>query len=430
MTTRRSFSEALDECIERVVVRGESVEACVRDYPEFADELREALTAGVAVSEAFSFQPDPDRKRAARLRFHDAIERRSRRPFWLRLSVGGLFGTGQRVAVTALVVLIALAGSGTGTVLAAQSSDPGEVLYPVKRASERVQLALTITADRESRFRARMMERRIRELEVVTDQGRERFVADLVAEIERHSGRAHGLAIAPIRDIVDALPVVEDPTATPTPQPGAQPRVVVPTSTATPSRPGLTPGSPARRQVSVRAVLSLSDQRATVRQRIAAFEAKVSEAQSKRYFERLRKAMERNDEQLAALLDRADRAHRVRTIVTTEAPPVTDSPPDARTVRVRARVRSLEVIHDGKNLLGVDVRVVADEDGTAHVAHLTRKGTRLTVDGRPGSIRQLRLDARVTLLVDPTTGEIREVRINTARSDDARGDGNGGRATP
>ena len=429
MTTRGSFSESLDECIGRVV-RGETVEACVRDYPEFAHELREALTAGVAVSEAFSFPPDPDRKRAARLRFHDAVERRNRRPFWLRLPSGGLFGTGQRVAVTALVVLIALAGSGTGTVLAAQSSGPGEVLYPVKRASERVQLALTITPNRESRLRARLMERRIRELEVVTARGHGRFVRDLVAQIERHSARAYGLAIAPVREVVDTFPVLEDPTATPTPDPGTQQRVVGAPPTAAPGRPGLTPGSPARRQVSVRAVLSLSDQLATVRQRIAAFEARMSDEQSKRYLERLRQVMERNDEQLGELLDKADRAHRVRTTAVTEPPRLTDRPADARPVRVRARVRGMEVIHDGKNLLGVDVRVVADEDGTAHVVHLTRKGTRLTVGGEPGKIRDLRLNRRVTLLVDPTSGEILELRIGRTRSDDSAGGEATGRETP
>ena len=40
MTTRRSFAEILDECVDRVVVRGESIDACVRDFPERARELR------------------------------------------------------------------------------------------------------------------------------------------------------------------------------------------------------------------------------------------------------------------------------------------------------------------------------------------------------------------------------------------------------
>ena len=40
MTTRRSFAEILDDCVDRVVVRGKSIDACVRDFPEHARELR------------------------------------------------------------------------------------------------------------------------------------------------------------------------------------------------------------------------------------------------------------------------------------------------------------------------------------------------------------------------------------------------------
>lgn len=407
MTERRSFAEILDECIDRVLTRGESIEACVRDFPEHAVELRDALSAGVAAAQAFAFLPDPDRKRAARLRLHDAIERKRRRAWW-RLPLAGA-GRAPRLATIALVALLVVAGSSTGTVLAAQDSTPGELLYPVMRAGERVQLAFAVTDERESDLRARLMERRIHELEIVTSTGRERFVPDLVAQIERHRARAQGLAVGPVRSIVEALPALDDsaPAAGPDHEP-----------------PGMTPGSPSRREVSVRRIVLLSSQMEAFRQRIASFESRVGEGPSRRDLQQLREAMERSHQGLEELLERADRAYQVRE---TDRGPDTRSP-DAQggahagveTVRVSVRIDGIKVVHDGRNLLGVDVRVAAVEDGTRHVAHLTRTGTKLVVDGRPGSIKQLRLDQAADLIVDASTGEILELRIGQARPDTER----------
>ena len=398
MTERRSFAEILDECIDRVLARGGSIDACVRDFPEYADELREALSAGVAARSAFAFLPDPDRKRAARLRLHEAIERKHSRGSWWRLPLAGA-SRAPRLATVALVALLVVTGSSTGTVLAAQDSTPGELLYPVMRATERVQLALAVTDERESDLRARLMVRRVRELGIETAAGRERFVPDLVAQIERHSARAHGLAVAPVRSIVERLPALDD---------------APPAATPGPVRPGLTPGSPSRREVSVRRVLLLSNQIAAHRQRLASFESRVGEGPSRRDLQRLREAMGRRYEGLEALLDRADRAHQVPRTGAGAAPSAPDALTGARAVRVAARIEGIRVIHDGKNLLGVDVRVTA-EDGTTHVAHLTRGGTKLIVDGEPGRIKQLRLGQAAVLIVDATTGEILELRVARPR---------------
>lgn len=409
MTERRSFAEIIDECIDRVLTRGESIDACVRDFPEHAVELREALSAGVAAAQAFAFFPDPDRKRAARLRLHEAIERKRRRPWW-RLPLAGA-GSVPRLATVALVALLAVVGSSTGTVLAAQDSTPGELLYPVMRASERVQLALTVTDERESDLRARLMERRIRELEIVTSTGRERFVPDLVAQIERHRARAQRLAVGPVRSIVEALPAVDDPGPT------AEPDGVH----ATPVRPGLTPGSPSRREVSVRRIVELNAQIEAFRERIESFEGRVGEGPNRRELQRLREAMERSHQRLEELLGRTDSAYQDQARRTDGGPEAStpdaqgDAPSDVATVHVSARIEGIKIIYDGRNLLGVDVSVVAVEDGTRHVAHLTRGGTKLIVDGLPGSIKQLRLDQAAVLIVDAGTGEILELRIERAR---------------
>ena len=397
MMEQRSFAEILDECIDRMLVQGETVEACVRDFPEHAVELREALSAGVTIGEAFAFLPAPDRKRAARLRLHEAIERRRRRWGWLRLPLAPIAGTGSRLATVALVALIVVLGSSTGTVLAARDSAPGELLYPVMRASERVQLAFAVTDERSSTLHTRLMERRMRELDVVTSNGRERFVPDLVRQIEHHSARAQRLAVGPVRSVVERLPALDDSPDDP---------AVGATLAREPL--GMTPGSPSRREVSVRRMVLLNDQMAEVRRRIAGFEERVGEGPGKRDIAHLREVIEQSHQRLQELLDRADRAHQVRG-AEVDAP--TAPLADARYGHVAVRITGIKVVHDGKNLLGIDVSVVAEEDGTAYVAHLTRRGTKLIVDGKPGRIRQLKLDQQAVLIVDPASGEILELQI-------------------
>ena len=188
MTLGRSLSEVLDECLQRVLADGESVEACVARYPEYAEELRDELETAMAFRGAFEFTPNVDKKRAARLRMNEAIVRRESKRFgfnfpWLR----GLFPTGTRIAVAAAVGVLALVSTGTGTVFASYNTAPGDLLYGVKRTSEDVQLAFALSDTRESDLLDTFVERRVGELDVVTATGRERFVPDLVDDTIRKS---------------------------------------------------------------------------------------------------------------------------------------------------------------------------------------------------------------------------------------------------
>ena len=148
------------------------------DYPEHATELREALEGALTVHQAASFQPDQARKRASRLRFLEAVERRSRQG-WLRRWLSGRL-----------------------TVVAAESSVPGDPLYPVKRVGERARLMLSFTDHREADIHAQLLDRRVEELQAVADKGATRFVPRLVDEIARHSQRARALTELPIRRAV------------------------------------------------------------------------------------------------------------------------------------------------------------------------------------------------------------------------------------
>lgn len=75
------FDIALDECIDRVLFRGESIAQCLARYPEFASELEADLEAVVAASSNVRLEPKTDAKERGRQRLRaemDHLEREER----------------------------------------------------------------------------------------------------------------------------------------------------------------------------------------------------------------------------------------------------------------------------------------------------------------------------------------------------------------
>ena len=206
----RTYTDILDECLDRVLLRGEGIEACAADYPAHAHDLRRDLALASGVREAAAFTPDVDHKRASRLRMHEVLERKARPSLWRKWNpLRAVPSAVPRFAAIAAVLTIALVGGGTGTVLASAGAIPGDALYPVKRAAERTQLAFSFTDSREARLSERFLERRVEEMESVADRGRERFVPELASQIERHAQRASTLASASVDDVIPDRPGAE-----------------------------------------------------------------------------------------------------------------------------------------------------------------------------------------------------------------------------
>ena len=109
MKMANNFDKLLDECIDRIN-RGESLEACLADYPQYIEQLEPLLQAMLDTQMAYTFTPSTTAKRAARQHFNAALKeleqrREERQPLFSRL-----FGW-SRVWVTAtVVILIALIG--------------------------------------------------------------------------------------------------------------------------------------------------------------------------------------------------------------------------------------------------------------------------------------------------------------------------------
>ena len=164
MKRNKEFSDILDECLERLLVKGETLEQCLANYPEQAVELKPLLETALATRQASAIEPHPEFKARARYQFHSALQEMEPRK---RLSFFGWLP--HWAAVVAIVLVLLLAGS--GTVAAASNSMPDEPLYPVKMASEQVRLVLTLSALGKAELYANLADKRVSEIVYVANKG-------------------------------------------------------------------------------------------------------------------------------------------------------------------------------------------------------------------------------------------------------------------
>jgi hypothetical protein len=160
----KEFDNILDDCLERLLVKGEGLEQCLERYPAQADELRPLLETALAAREASAIQPRPDFRARARYQFQSALKETAAgksRTSW---------GWFPRWA-TAVAVVLVLVLAGGGTVFAADSSMPDSPLYSVKLATEQVRLALTPSQMGKARLCAELADRRVAEIAYMADKG-------------------------------------------------------------------------------------------------------------------------------------------------------------------------------------------------------------------------------------------------------------------
>jgi hypothetical protein len=180
----KEFNNILDECLERILA-GESLESCLKLYPQQAAELKPLLETVLAVREASTVRPSPEFRAKARYQFRSALAEKAapqRRPFfgWLP----------QWATALAIVLIVLLAGG--GTIVAASNSMPDSILYPVKLATENVQLVLTTSEMGKARLCADFADRRVAEIVYMADRG-DAHQVELVTE--RLDDRLNSLAV-------------------------------------------------------------------------------------------------------------------------------------------------------------------------------------------------------------------------------------------
>jgi len=165
MRKSKEFDNILDDCLERLLTKGETIEQCLESYPEQADELKPLLQTVLATKKAAAIEPRPEFKARARYQFLSALqamEAKRSRPF---------LGWQPRWATAVITVLILLLVGGS-TVAAASNSMPDKPLYPVKLATEQVQLALTPSDIGKAQLLAKLADKRVAEIVYLANQGK------------------------------------------------------------------------------------------------------------------------------------------------------------------------------------------------------------------------------------------------------------------
>ncbi len=159
MRKSREFDNILDECLESLLTEGATVEQCLQRFPKHADELKPLLETALATRKASTIKPSPDFRDRARYQFHSALQEMGRR----KSGVFFRWGWQPRWATVAATVF-ALFLAGGSTVAAASGSMPDDPLYPIKLATERVQLAFTFSAVGEAELHAKLADKRVAEI--------------------------------------------------------------------------------------------------------------------------------------------------------------------------------------------------------------------------------------------------------------------------
>jgi hypothetical protein len=196
MKRDKELENILDECLERLLVKGETLEQCLESYPEHRDELEPLLEVAVVTRQALAVQPRPEFRERARYQFRQALQEAESRG--RRFSLGWF----PRWATVATLVLCCLVVGG-GTVVSASTSMPDEPLYPLKLATEQVQLALTPSDMGKAEMYAELTDRRVEEIVYMAGKG---DVHQIEAITARMDSNLTALTALTMGDVVETPP--------------------------------------------------------------------------------------------------------------------------------------------------------------------------------------------------------------------------------
>jgi hypothetical protein len=181
----KEFDNILNECLERITLKGESLEQCLERYPQQAAELKPLLETVLAVKKASAVEPRPDFKARARYQFRSALGEKA------APKGRSFFGWLPRWATALTIVLVVLLAGG-GTMAAAANSMPDGILYPVKLATENVRLAFTPSQLGKARLCSDFADERVVEIIYMAEKGDAESVE---ATTERLDDRLEKLAV-------------------------------------------------------------------------------------------------------------------------------------------------------------------------------------------------------------------------------------------
>jgi hypothetical protein len=157
------IDEVIQECLE-LLEKGGSLDDCLAQYPDEADELAPLLQTAVESRRHFAIEMDDATRARLRGRVMGEWERKQAK----QGNIAGIFSLFPRMAsvAAALVVLVAVVAlGGAGTVAASSGSVPGEALYPVKELRETAGLWFARSPEAKVEMYTRLVKERAEEVQ-------------------------------------------------------------------------------------------------------------------------------------------------------------------------------------------------------------------------------------------------------------------------
>lgn len=155
--------EILARCIDEVLNGQSTVEDCLRRYPELRNELRPLLEITLSIQPP-KVTPSPEFRRRLRNRLLEVMEPAKAAEGRKEVNHGWFISILSIRAVAISVLAFVVLTTGAGSVYAAQSSLPGDVLYPVKLGVEKIQIAVTVNPEDKAYWHLKLVQRRIDEV--------------------------------------------------------------------------------------------------------------------------------------------------------------------------------------------------------------------------------------------------------------------------
>jgi hypothetical protein len=198
MADGMGFDEVFVVCLEELR-GGQGVAELLRRYPEHGQELKPLLeTAAWFGGQAAALAPRPGFMNASRARLMQQIAAQPPAPVsrtWGQLFSG--LGSTWRFALQAAVVvvmLVCLAVGSSGIAYASQTALPGDALYPVKLALEKVELLVTLDPQAQLRLHVEFSQLRLAEMQRLLALGRYADLSIATANYRNHVSQALVLA--------------------------------------------------------------------------------------------------------------------------------------------------------------------------------------------------------------------------------------------
>jgi len=129
----------LDDCLDAILHDKATIESCLQQYPDYADELLPELQLAVLTSRLKSPEMADTSVDALEAKLMAQFEQTSEPANVVRPT---FFRSISRSAAAAIIVVLLLIGSGGGAVYAAADDMPGDSLYGVKRVWETIITAI------------------------------------------------------------------------------------------------------------------------------------------------------------------------------------------------------------------------------------------------------------------------------------------------